>query len=90
MPVISGVVVDAAGRAVSDARVYVVDGPSPVTDVAALTDGEGRFALSAPADGTYTVECRAELGGASLAATARITVRDTDPGGPATEIRLTD
>lgn len=87
MAVISGVVVDADGRAVPDARVYLAAGPGSFPDVAALTDAEGRFTLSAGADGRYTVECRSERGGGvAQAAGASVTVR----GGSAepVEIRL--
>ncbi|MEU2792069.1 carboxypeptidase-like regulatory domain-containing protein [Streptomyces sp. NPDC007100] len=87
MAVISGVVVDADGRAVPDARVYLAAGPGAFPDVAALTDAEGRFALSAGPDGSYTVECRSERGGGvASAAGAAVTVR----GGAAepVEIRL--
>ncbi|UNO42467.1 carboxypeptidase-like regulatory domain-containing protein [Streptomyces sp. MST-110588] len=84
MAVISGVVVGAAGEAVPNARVYVVQGPGPFTDVAALTDDEGRFALSAGTDGTYTVECRAEWGQESRVARATVAVR----GGAAAELRI--
>jgi hypothetical protein len=52
-PVIAGVVVDARGNPVEGARVYFVEGPVPFPDIAALTDSSGRFALSAPASGTY-------------------------------------
>ncbi|MET9297264.1 carboxypeptidase-like regulatory domain-containing protein [Streptomyces sp. NPDC003077] len=84
MAVIAGVVVDADGVPVPDARVYVTDGPGPVPDVAALTDPDGRFALSAGADGAYTVECRSERGGASRVTVATVTVR----GGMAAELRV--
>ena len=52
-PVIAGVVVDAGGNPLEEVRVYFVDGPVPLPDIAALTDGKGRFALSAPVPGTY-------------------------------------
>lgn len=51
--VIAGVVVDAEGNPVEEARVYFVEGPVPLPDIAALTDSSGRFALSAPISGTY-------------------------------------
>ncbi|OKI05102.1 hypothetical protein A6A06_10670 [Streptomyces sp. CB02923] len=86
MAVISGVVMDTDGRPVPDARVYLAAGPGSFPDVAALTDGEGRFVLSAGADGGYTVECRSERGGASQTAGTAVTVRggSADP----VEIRL--
>ncbi len=52
-PEIAGVVVDAEGNPVEEARVYFVEGPVPLPDIAALTDSSGRFALSAPTSGTY-------------------------------------
>ena len=50
---IAGVVVDAEGNPLEEARVYFVQGPVPLPDIAALTDAKGRFALSAPVSGTY-------------------------------------
>ena len=52
-PEIAGVVVDAEGNPVEEARVYFVEGPVPLPDIAALTDSSGRFALSTPTSGTY-------------------------------------
>ena len=57
---VSGTVRDPQRRPVSLARVYFTGGPSPLPDVAALTDAAGRFSLSAPAPGTYTVGCAAD------------------------------
>ncbi|QLE72090.1 carboxypeptidase regulatory-like domain-containing protein [Streptomyces rectiverticillatus] len=68
--VIRGTVRDAAGAPVAGARVAFADGPVPLPDVAAVTDSEGRFALTAPAEGTYTLLCRADGG----TATARVHV----------------
>ncbi len=48
------------GRAVADARVFIVDGPGSFSDIAALTDSHGRFSLTAPQAGSYTVTCVAE------------------------------
>ena len=42
------------------ARVYFTDAPAPTPDVAALTGSDGSFALAAPVEGTYTLECSAE------------------------------
>ncbi|MBF6049385.1 hypothetical protein GO001_30055 [Streptomyces sp. NRRL B-1677] len=75
--VIRGTVRDAAGAPVAGARVAFTDGPVPLPDVAAVTDGEGRFALTAPAAGTYTLACREAAGAAS----AQVRVGGTaDPG----------
>jgi Carboxypeptidase regulatory-like domain len=58
--VIAGVVVDAEGHPVEEARVYFVEGPIPLPDIAALTDRSGRFALSAPGSGTYQLGVASE------------------------------
>ena len=57
---ISGVVHDPDGEPVPEARVYFKDGPVPLPDVAALTDGRGAFTLPAPSAGTYKIECSAD------------------------------
>lgn len=57
--VISGEV-RAGGRAVADARVYIVEGPGSFSDIAALTEPNGRFSLTAPQEGSYKVTCAAE------------------------------
>ncbi len=59
-PVVAGVVVDARGNPIEGARVYFVVGPVPLPDIAALTDGSGRFALTAPVPGTYQLGVAAE------------------------------
>ena len=75
---ISGIVVDARNHPVASARVYFTDTPIAIQDIAALSDSEGRFTLSVPAEGTYSIESVADghgtgkatidVGGASLAA----------------------
>ena len=69
---IEGTVVDAQGEPVAGARVYFVEGPVPLPDIAGVTDAEGRFTLTAPAPGNYT------LGGAfdDVAASEHVTVGD--------------
>ena len=57
---IAGLVRDESGAPVEGARVYFTDAPVPIPDVAALTGEDGSFALTAPAEGTYTLECSAE------------------------------
>jgi len=52
---IKGVVLDAAGRPVAQARVFVAKAPGPVPDVAVLTGPDGRFALAASRPGTYEI-----------------------------------
>ncbi|WP_180970272.1 carboxypeptidase-like regulatory domain-containing protein [Deinococcus planocerae] len=70
--VISGRVHDAQRQPVAGARVYVIDSPVPVSDVAVLTDEDGSFSLTVPAAGTYRVGFMAEglgTGEASVKAT---------------------
>jgi hypothetical protein len=57
---VTGVVVDAGGNPIKDARAYFLQGPVPVPDIAALTDRDGRFTLSAPVPGTYELQVAAE------------------------------
>ncbi len=79
---ISGVVLDATGHPVAQARVYVVKAPGPVPDVAAVTGEDGRFALAAARAGTYEIGCSTESSGS---ATASVVVRAQ---GAAVELRL--
>ncbi len=60
--IISGVVRDEHSNPVPGASVYVVDAPAALPDIALLTDGDGRFALSAPVAGRYTIEANAGIG----------------------------
>ncbi|MDQ5870934.1 MAG: carboxypeptidase-like regulatory domain-containing protein [Acidobacteriota bacterium] len=46
--------------ALARARVAFAAGPVPLPDIAALTNTDGAFALSAPADGNYVVQCYAD------------------------------
>ena len=57
---ITGVVRDASGTPVPGAHVLFTEGPQPLPDIAALTDAEGRFSLSAPTTGVYRLTCRAD------------------------------
>jgi Carboxypeptidase regulatory-like domain len=52
---ISGVVVDAAGRPVADARVALAAAPVEVPDIAALTGEDGGFSIRVPVTGSYRV-----------------------------------
>jgi hypothetical protein len=72
--VIAGVVVDAEGNPVEEARVYFVEGPVPLPDIAALTDSSGRFALSAPVSGTYQLGVAAEVPAGFVQKTTRVDV----------------
>ena len=77
---ISGAVVDEQGRPVHGARVYVVQGPVPVPDIAAVTDPGGRFDLAAPVPGAYTVGWAGESGTAGSA--------EVEVGGEGAEVTL--
>ena len=70
---VSGVVRDARGAPVALARVWFRSGPGALPDVAALTDGQGRFTLSAPRAGSYEIGCSTDTLGS---ARAGIVVRD--------------
>ena len=59
-PVIAGMVVYTEGNPIEGARVFFVEGPVPLPDIAALTDGSGHFALSAPVSGTYQLGVASE------------------------------
>ena len=64
---LSGIVLDAAGKPVAGARVYLVGAPGPVPDMAALTGDDGRFVLGAARAGRYEVACRGDAGGSASA-----------------------
>jgi hypothetical protein len=57
---VSGTVRDPRGNPVAQARVYFTSGPVSLPDIAALTNSDGAFSLSAPTAGTYHIECTAE------------------------------
>lgn len=57
---IFGEVKDDKGNPISEARISFVEGPIPLTDIAALTDNKGSFVLSAPTTGDYTIEAVSE------------------------------
>jgi uncharacterized GH25 family protein len=52
---LTGSVVDAAGRPVPDARVALTSAPVDVPDLALLTGGDGGFSIAVPAEGVYGV-----------------------------------
>ena len=79
---LSGTVLDAAGQPVAGARVYLVDAPGPVPDMAVLTGADGRFALGAARPGWYDVACSTDAGGS---ASARVEV---GARGATVELRL--
>ncbi|WP_202879515.1 carboxypeptidase-like regulatory domain-containing protein [Serinicoccus kebangsaanensis] len=77
---IRGIVLDASGSPVPDARVALEAGPVPVPDVALLSDGDGQFWLDVPQPGEYVVAAHADDG------SGRCTV--TVPGGGVVRIVL--
>lgn len=64
MTIVYGQVFDPHGRPEGDASVYIVSAPVSMPDIAQLTDGQGRFAMSASVPGTYTLGIRSERWGA--------------------------
>jgi carboxypeptidase family protein len=58
--IISGMVLDPNRQPVTEARVYFIDGPVSLPDIAVLTDRNGEFTLTAPAPGTYKIGCSAD------------------------------
>lgn len=58
--IFSGKVLDSKRNAISGARVFFSAGPGSLPDVAALTNHEGEFTLSAPIQGAYTIEFAAD------------------------------
>lgn len=81
---IRGVVRSVEGPPIVQARAYFVSAPAAVPDIAALTDERGEFTLSAPAAGTYRLECAAEG-----YAGETITVDAPSEGESRVEVRLT-
>jgi Carboxypeptidase regulatory-like domain len=57
---ITGLVSRSDGRPIAGARVLFASGPGAFPDIAALTDGTGRFTLAAPLPGDYTLEVVAD------------------------------
>lgn len=75
-PVIAGMVVDAEGNPIGGARVFFVEGPVPLPDIAALTDDGGHFALSAPVPGTYQIGVASEGSAGLVQETATVEVEE--------------
>lgn len=57
---ISGEVKDDKNNPVAEARISFIDGPVPLQDIATVSDDNGRFILSAPVPGEYTIEVVSE------------------------------
>ncbi len=83
MNIISGVVCDSHSNPIANARVYFTNGPVALPDIAALTNKDGAFSLSAPIAGSYTIACAAEG-----FAPAAVTVTVADKKETHLEIRL--
>jgi hypothetical protein len=81
--VISGRVLSADGQPIAGARVFFVSSPVPVPDIALLTDGTGRFSLTAPVPGAYRIGCSSDKFGS-----ATITVDVADGQNVDVELRL--
>jgi hypothetical protein len=60
MVTISGRVLDASERPIPMARIYFISGPTALPDVAALTNEDGQFTLSAPCAGNYEISITAD------------------------------
>ncbi|WP_077490387.1 carboxypeptidase-like regulatory domain-containing protein [Sinomonas mesophila] len=80
---LTGRVTDDGGAPLALASVAVVRAPVPMPDIAALTDADGRFTLTAPAPGEYEVGVSAD---GFERTTAEVTVGGD--GEAALEIRL--
>jgi hypothetical protein len=61
--IIAGTVLDATGKPVAQARVYLTSAPGPIPDIAAMTSADGRFVLSAPRPGTYRIAADSDARG---------------------------
>jgi hypothetical protein len=57
--IISGRVTGRDGRPIAGAHVMFAYGPVALPDIAQVTDANGAFALTAPADGTYRIVVKA-------------------------------
>ena len=74
---IEGVVVGAGAREIAAASVYIVSAPVAMPDIAARTDTHGRFTITVPAPGDYTLGASAP-GYATGSATVAVT-NDAEP-----------
>ena len=83
---ITGLVLDTRGNPIEGARVYFVEGPVPLPDIAVLTDGSGHFRLDAPIPGTYQLGVSFEGSAGFIQKSIRVDVREEH--GAALEVRL--
>jgi protocatechuate 3,4-dioxygenase beta subunit len=60
--VIHGRVIDGQGKPVAQAAVYIVSAPAAMRDIAQLTNGDGRFAISVSVPGPYRFGARSDGG----------------------------
>jgi hypothetical protein len=58
--VISGIVRGPDGTPIPNARVYFTSAPVPIPEIAAITDSDGQFSITAPAPGKYVIEGAAD------------------------------
>ena len=65
MTIINGQVLDPHHRPEVEASVYIISAPISMPDIAQLTDEQGRFTLSAPVPGRYTLGVRSDRWGAT-------------------------
>ena len=56
---VKGIVVNREGRAVAGATIVVVEGTSPVPEIALVCDAVGHFSLQLPS-GRFTLEARGD------------------------------
>lgn len=81
---VSGRVLSDDGSPVAGAAVYVVDGPSPIPDIAQITGPDGRYSLRVLTAGSY------RIGASVTGRKARPVPVDVGPGGAlAIDIHLT-
>ena len=57
---ITGTVRGPNGKPISGARCFFTDGPVAFPEIAAITDDQGVFSLTAPAAGKWVVSCAAD------------------------------
>lgn len=76
--VISGQVLDPDGKPAAQVRVYFVDGPVPLPDIAMLTNDDGTFRVAVPAPGEYRIGISAD-GCKALAAKTVVSAADNPP-----------
>ena len=55
--IISGRVCSSDGQPVANAQLFFKEGPEPLPEIAALTNDDGTFSLTAPQSGKYVIQC---------------------------------